>query len=135
MTGNDTSLDAPMPQLTPKSIAENERLRDENVQLHAKVLALEEDAARAESSRKKQFQAAQQEIKELRVKYESLQLRDDDLKPKVRKLQAVVQRGRQTREAFVHRWQEIKHLRKFNHKEQQLLTALAKIAEDELQEN
>ena len=127
------------------SIAKIEKMQEENVQLQAKVLALEGDAMRAEAGREeveKQLKAVRQEKKELRVENESLRAKTqflkltcDDLKPKIGKLQAIVQKARQTREAFVHRQKEIKHLSRFNHKEQELLTALAKIVDDELKED
>lgn len=108
----------------------------------AKMMALEKAAAQAAEEAERHFQAVWQENKELRVvvetlraKTQSFKLTCDDLKPKIGKLQAVVQRARRTREAFVHHQQEIKHLSRFNHKEQQLLTALAKIVEDELRED
>lgn len=70
----------------------------------------------------------------LQAKVLSLELACNDMKPKIGKLQEIVQKARRTREAFLQRWGEIKHLTSSTHKERQLLAALAEIVDDELQE-
>ncbi len=138
-------LDKDLEPIYDMSITEIHRLQKSNVQLQAKLQTSEADLVRTEAQKgelEQQLEAMRQKKEKLKVendslraKTQSLKLTCDDLKPKIGKLQAVVKRARQTREAFVRRWEEIKHLNRFNHKDQQLLAALAKILDDELKED
>ena len=127
-------------------ISQRQKQQQELVQLRAKVSALEKAAEQAVSSNKRLAQVRMDEhrLKErrlkdetdnLRAKAQSFELACNHMKPKLGKLKAVVQRARRTREAFMHRWDEIKRLTFSTHKEQQLLAALAEIVNDEMQED
>lgn len=122
-----------------------EKKQHEIVQLRTQVSQLEKAAEQAEFQRKRSeqdriFEARMIQGKmneknnNLQAKVLSLELACNDMKPKIGKLQEIVQKARRTREAFLQRWGEIKHLTSSTHKERQLLAALAEIVDDELQE-
>ena len=127
------------------NVAKLEKEQQELVQLRVRVSALGKAAEQADIQRKRleyvrRAENRERELKfepgndKLRAKAKALELTCNDMKPKIAKLQAVVQRARRTREAFVHRWDEIKRLTYSTHKEQQLLAALAEIVNEELLE-
>ncbi|KAF6220850.1 hypothetical protein HO133_002530 [Letharia lupina] len=127
------------------NVAKLEKEQQELVQLRVRVSALGKAAEQADIQRKRlehvrRAENRGRELKfepgndKLRAKAKALELTCNDMKPKIAKLQAVVQRARRTREAFVHRWDEIKRLTYSTHKEQQLLAALAEIVNEELLE-